>query len=305
MQRFTWLSVRFLFAALLFSSIASAQAAPWIDDPPATRSQQLVSQDGRNAGGNAQQSDTMAPPVVTATDPSTVTIPAGTRVLMVLMSPLHTTSGTAGSGIYLETIYPIIQGNRIVIPAHTQVQGTVESDRRPGHVERTSEFRFRFTTFIFPNNYVAPIQGALQSIPGARNIRTVDKSGTLETVDQAEKVITPGAAGAVSGAIIGSVNHIGIGLLPGAGLGAALGIGAVLLKRGDEISLAQGTNVEMILQSPLSLEQAQIEANARYMAPQSGFPAVREPADNDLKSKRKSYRREYRPYGLPGLLLLD
>jgi hypothetical protein len=247
----------------------------------------------------------MAPQVVTATDPSTVTIPAGTRVLMVLMSPLHTTSGTAGSGIYLETIYPIIQGNRIVIPAHTQVQGIVESDRRPGHVERTSEFRFRFTTFIFPNNYVAPIQGALQSIPGARNIRTVDKSGTLETVDQPEKVITPGAAGAVTGALIGSNHYVGISKLSGAGLGAALGIGAVLLKRGDEISLAQGTNVEMILQAPLSLEHAQIEANARSMAPPSAFPAVREPADNDLNNKRKSYRREYRPFSLPGLLFLD
>jgi hypothetical protein len=302
MQRFTW-KIRLLLATLLFSGAAFAQSAPWVEDPPASGS--LVSHAASQDQTTASQIANMAPPVVTATDPSTVTIPAGTRVLMVLMSPLHTTSGTAGSGIYLETIYPIIQGNRIVIPAHTQVQGIVESDRRPGHVERTSEFRFRFTTFIFPNNYVAPIQGALQSIPGARNIRTVDKSGTLETVDQAEKVITPGAAGAVSGAIIGSNHNFGIGLFRGAGLGAALGVGAVLLKRGDEISLAQGANVEMILQAPLSLEQAQIEANARSMAPRSASPAVREPADNAPNSKRKSYRREYRPYSLPGLLLLN
>jgi hypothetical protein len=204
MQRFTW-KIRLLLATLLFSGAAFAQPAPWVEDPPPSGN--LVSQAASQDQTTASQIANMAPPVVTATDPSTVTIPAGTRVLMVLMSPLHTTSGTAGSGIYLETIYPIIQGNRIVIPAHTQVQGIAESDRRPGHVERTSEFRFRFTTFIFPNNYVAPIQGALQSIPGARNIRTVDKSGTLETVDQAEKVITPGAAGAVSGALIGSESN--------------------------------------------------------------------------------------------------
>ena len=46
----------------------------------------------------------------------------------------------------------------MVIPAHTQVQGVVEADKRPGHVNRISEFRFRFTTLIFPNNHVAPIR---------------------------------------------------------------------------------------------------------------------------------------------------
>ena len=186
---------------------------------------------------------------------------------MVLKSPLHTTSGTAGSGLYLETLYPVVQGNGVVIPARTQVQGVVEADERPGHLKRTSEFRFRFTTLIFPNNLVVPINGVLQSIPGARNIRTRGNDRTLEPVDQTEKVITPAAASAVGGAIIGSHRGFGIGLLPGAGLGAALGLGAVLLKRGDEINLPRGTSVEMVLQAPFSLEQSQMSANAKYDPP--------------------------------------
>lgn len=300
MQRLIRPGILLLLATLLFSHIALAQAAPWIDDSPAPRSQ--PAQFAVRGSAIASDFETVAPPVVTATNPSAVAIPAGTRVLMVLKSPLHTTSGTAGSGVYLETLYPVIQGNRIVIPAHTQVEGVVESNRRPGHLERTSEFRFRFTTLIFPNNYVAPIQGALQSIPGARNIRTADQAGTLKTVDQAEKVVTPGAIGAVGGAIVGSVQHYGIGLLPGAGLGAGLGLGSVLLKRGDEISLAEGTNVEMVLQAPLMLEQAQVEANARYIPPASAPPVVKNSADNDPSSRKKSYQRERRPLGLPGLL---
>jgi len=250
-----------LFAAMLFAKLASAQAVPWFDDPPAWSSPATSAPQEET-----QLIETMAPQVATTTVPSTVTIPAGTRVLMVLKSPLHTTSGTAGSGLYLETLYPIVQGNRVVIPARTQVQGVVEADKRPGHVNRVSEFRFRFTTLIFPNNFVAPIDGVLQSIPGAKNIRTHDKGGALKPVDQTEKVVIPAAAGAVGGAIIGAHRGFGIGLLPGAGLGAALGLGAVLLKRGDEISLAPGTNVEMILQAPLALEQAQAAENARYQS---------------------------------------
>jgi hypothetical protein len=216
-----------------------------------------------------------------------VTIPAGTRVLMVLKSPLHTTSGTAGSNLYLETLYPVVQGVGVVIPARTQVQGVVELNERPGHLKRTSEFRFHFTSLIFPNNLVVPISGVLQSIPGARNIRTRGDDKTLEPVDQAEKVITPTAASTVSGAIIGSHHAFGIGLLPGAGLGAALGLGAVLLKRGDEINLPRGTNVEMVLQAPFSLEQSQIAQNVRYVRPSQAVNDTPQPPNTDRLKRRR------------------
>jgi hypothetical protein len=249
-------------AIVMLAEFASAQGLPWLDDPPA---QAALVQD--TSPDQPQLLQTMAPEVATTTAPSTVTIPAGTRVLMVLKSPLHTTSGTAGSGLYLETLYPVVQGNGVVIPAHSLVQGIVESNERPGHLKRTSEFRFHFTTLIFPNNLVVPINGVLQSIPGARNIRTRGNDKTLEPVDQTEKVITPTAASAVGGAIIGAHRGFGIGLFPGAGLGAALGLGSVLLKRGDEINLPQGTSVEMVLAAPFSLEQSQMAANARYVRP--------------------------------------
>jgi hypothetical protein len=275
-----------LLAIVMLAKLASAQAVPWFDDPPPQTT--LLP----NASPEqAQLLQTMAPQVATTTDPSTVTIPAGTRVLMVLKSPLHTTSGAAGSGLYLETLYPVVQGNGVVIPAHTLVQGVVESDERPGHLKRTSEFRFHFTTLIFPNNLVVPINGVLQSIPGAPNIRTRGEDRKLEPVDQAEKVITPTAASAVGGAIIGSHRGFGIGLLPGAGLGAALGLGAVLLKRGDEINLPQGTSVEMVLQSPFNLEQAQVSANARCSRPSQTVIDAQQAANINDSVKRMKHQR--------------
>jgi hypothetical protein len=110
MTRFVSQKSSLLLAAMLFAKLASAQAVPWFDDPPAQSSAPQY---------ETQLTETMAPQVATTTAPSTVTIPAGTRVLMVLKSPLHTTSGTAGSGLYLETLYPVVQGNRVVIPTHT------------------------------------------------------------------------------------------------------------------------------------------------------------------------------------------
>jgi hypothetical protein len=277
-----------LLATVMLAKLASAQGLPWLDEPSA---QTAVAQN--ESTNQTPLLQTMAPQVATTTAPSTVTIPAGTRVLMVLKSPLHTTSGTAGSGLYLETLYPVVQGNAVVIPARTLVQGVVESDERPGHLKRTSEFRFHFTTMIFPNNLVVPINGVLQSIPGARNIRTRSSDRTLEPVDQAEKVITPTAASAVGGAIIGSHRSFGIGLLPGAGLGAALGQGAVLLKRGDEIILPRGTSDEMVLQSPFNLEQSQITQNARYVRPSQAVNDRQPAVDIDHGAKRRKQRAAF------------
>jgi hypothetical protein len=228
----------------MFAHGASAQALPW----NAFEEQQTVS--------------------LAASTPPTQTsaVPAGTHIMMALRTPLSSTSATQGSTFYLETLYPVIQENRIVIPAHTLVQGVVKSERRPGHFKRESQFRFHFTTMIFPNNYVVPINGALHSIPGSRVLRVDEKSeGALKRVDQTDKALVPTAAGAVAGAIIGSDTHFGIGKFIGAGLGAGLGLGSVLLVRGDGINLRPGVNVEIVLLLPISLSPEQVAFNASYI----------------------------------------
>ncbi len=283
-----------LLAGSLFSSAAFAQAIPELEES--------VVQSNQNQP--ALRTDSVSPAPISEASPAMLTIPAGTRVLMVLKSPLHTTSATSGSGLYLETLYPVIQDNRVVIPAHTQVQGIVESDKRPGHIKRASEFRFRFTTLIFPNNYVAPIEGVLQDIPGAKNIRTKDRSGTVSPVDQVEKVVTPTAAGAVGGAIIGANRGFGIGKFVGGGLGAALGLGGVLLKRGDEINLVRGTNLEMVLQAPLNLEAEQAAKNAHYVSPQQSSPETTNvpPVADQEKGPAQNRRRRAISLPWPGAL---
>lgn len=198
-----------------------------------------------------------------------ITVVRGTHVLMILTSPLHTVSGVEGSGVYLETLQPVVQDNQIVIPLHTRVQGTVEANKRPGHFRRTAELKFRFTTLIFPNNHVVTINGALQSIPGSRDVRLERKDRKLKTVDQTEKVVVGAVVGATGGALLGSISGLGIGALGGAGLGSGFGVEASFLQRGDDISLRNGTQVEMVLENPFVLDPEQAELNAQYGAPEN------------------------------------
>lgn len=230
----------------------------------------------------------------------TFTIVAGTHVLMALVSPLHSTSGTEGSDIYLEVIAPVVQDGRVVIPSHTYVQGAVQGNKRPGHFRRTSEFHFSFTTMIFPNNHVEPLDAVLQSIPGSKITRT-NRDGSLHTVDQAEKVVVPFAAGAAIGAVIGSETRFGIGKFTGAGLGAGMGLASVLLHRGDAIDLPAGTRVEMVLRNGIKLSREQAEFNAKYLLPPLMIPA--EPADTRQQPRYK-HREPVLPWSLMGGLIV-
>jgi hypothetical protein len=90
-----------LLATMVLAKLASAQGLPWLDDPPPHTALAETA-----APEQTPILKTMAPQVATTTAPSTVTIPAGTRVLMVLKSPLHTTSGTAGSVFILKLSIP-------------------------------------------------------------------------------------------------------------------------------------------------------------------------------------------------------
>lgn len=186
-----------------------------------------------------------------AASPDSVIIPAGTHLLMKLTSPLHTTSATRGSGIYLETSFPVIASDRVLIPEHTRVMGVVESERRPGRVRGRARMPLRFTQLILPDNHVLAISGNLQSLPGSSKKRTVDDEGTIEPVDQIDADVYTVATTTGTGILIGSISHIGIGVLPGGLMGASLGLAKVLFTRGDELSLPVGTQVEMLLRRPL------------------------------------------------------
>ncbi len=188
----------------------------------------------------------------------TITVPAGTKILVMLKSPLHTTSANSGAGIYSETASVVVQDGRVVVPLKAQVQGTVESSKRPGRVKGKAQFLLRFTSLTFPNNYTVPIDGALESVPGSPKLRAKGEERRIEPVDQIDRDIGTIFKPSLIGAVLGSFSSLGKGTFTGAGAGALFGLGKVLITRGDEIQLDQGAKIEIILQRPVTLEQSRL-----------------------------------------------
>jgi type IV secretion system protein VirB10 len=168
------------------------------------------------------------------------------------------------------------------------VQGVVDNVVRAGRVKGKSQLDMHFTSMIFPNGTVVEIPGLVNSLPGAKKQSVKDDGeGTIQ--QDADKGRNAGETAKIAiptGGTVGSIGGLGSGhpLAGGlAGLGAgAAAVGIVsLFTRGADVNIESGTQVEMVLQRPLLLE----EANLAKEPPGNALPLV--PSANQPKPLAK------------------
>ena len=161
----------------------------------------------------------------------TYTVPAGTKVLLQLRSAINTKSAKPGDGVYLASTFPVVVGNRVMIPAGVYVQGTVDRVVRAGRVKGRAELDMHFTSIIFPNGTVVEIPGLVNSLPGASQQQVKDDGeGTIEQAgDKGRNAGKVAEVAVPTGGTVGSIGGLGAGHPVEGGL---VGIGAGLAATG-------------------------------------------------------------------------
>ena len=206
------------------------------------------------------------PGAATAAPGSAYTVDSGTRIALGLINSVSTKHSSAGDRIYLETVFPIVIQNHIVIPPGSYVTGTVTDVKRPGRVRGRGELFVRFDSITLPNGVTREFRSRLGGID-ARGSEHLDKKegmiqGDSNKGGDARTIGEGGAAGASIGAIAGSAaGHAGMAAGIGGAAGAAAGLAGVLLTRGPDAILAKGSTIEMILDRPLVFEAAEVTFN--------------------------------------------
>jgi len=219
-------------------------------------------------------------PAAAFAKPKTYTVPEGTKVLLQLRSSINTKSAKPGDGVYLASTFPVVVGNRVVIPAGVYVQGVVDRVERAGHVKGRSQLDMHFTSIIFPNGTVVEIPGIVNSLPGAHK-QTVkdDGEGTIE--QNADKGRNAGEVAKIAIPTGGTVGSIG-GLADGhplaggiAGIGAGLAAAGLvsLFTRGADVNIESGAQLEMVLQRPLVLEEENLSGATPNLLPAPNQPS--------------------------------
>lgn len=223
----------------------------------------------------------------------TFTVPAGTKVLLQLRSSVNTKSAKAGDGVYLASTFPVVVGNRVMIPSGVYVQGIVDRVERAGRVKGRAQLDMHFTSIIFPNGSVVEIPGMVNSLPGAHKQQVKeDGEGTIEQDSDKGRNATKTAEIAIpTGGTVGSVAGLGSGHpLEGGLIGIGAGLAAVgivsLFTRGADVNIETGTQVEMVLQRPLFLEEENLSTGGTNVAPNL-VPSADQPKPIDKPNRAK------------------
>jgi hypothetical protein len=208
----------------------------------------------------------------------TVTVPAGTRIALVLTQPVQTRYLRRGDDVYAQITSPVASGDEVVIPPGTFVQGKFDRLERKGD---RGELRLQSMAITFPDGYVAPVPGPIRM--------ESDEGYALKDPGKGRIAAMFGlpAAGAGLGALIGhSAGHpasfstsntcgINPNCLPqtsinpdtqvrdmaiGSGVGLAVGglAALFLVTNSHHFYLDQGSPVQMVLQQPLIIDVDQV-----------------------------------------------
>src|SRR6266403_1410625 len=183
-------------------------------------------------------------------------IPRGAHVLLRMVNSINTRTAQQGDYVYLRTSTPISVDGNIVAPVDSYVQGVVTQSKRSGRVTGRAQLSIRLENITLASGKVFKFSPHLNS---------VDSNDTGQKVDSHENVIKQGSSHgedakqiailAGSGASIGGIadrSWKGAGI--GAGIGSGVGLATVLLSRGKEVDLHQGTTLDVVFDRPVALE---------------------------------------------------
>lgn len=183
-------------------------------------------------------------------------IPQGAHALLRLVNSVSTRTAREGDYVYMRTASPIVVNGQIVVPVDSYVQGVVTRARRSGRVSGRAELAIRIETLTLPGGKVIKVAPHLSSVDTGESGQKVVgnenevKQGGSHGADAVRITTTAGTGAAIGGLADRSWKGAGIG----AGAGSAVGLASVLLTRGREVELRQGTTVDMVFDRAVPVE---------------------------------------------------
>jgi hypothetical protein len=179
----------------------------------------------------------MAATAAAAQKAKTITVPAGTRVLIRMVDSIDSNKQKAGFK-FTATLETNMQAVDVVVaPRGTTVYGHLASASSAGRMSGSSELTLELTDIVI-NGTAYPLLS-----------NTYEVKGSGEGSKTAKKVIGGAGLGALIGGIAGGGKGAGIGALAGAATGTAVAAS----KKGQQLSIPSETLLEFRLQQPAIL----------------------------------------------------
>lgn len=160
--------------------------------------------------------------------PASVTVPAGTHLMVNLDSAIDSRQHKAGHKFTATLEGDIVANNTVVAPRGSKVYGQLTATKKSGRLAGRSEMQITLTQILI-NNQLKPIVTS-----GVKAVTDSTAKKTAGTV----------ARGAVIGALADGKK--------GARTGAKIGAGVSVLTSGNQINIPAGTLLDFTLGAPLT-----------------------------------------------------
>lgn len=190
--------------------------------------------------------------------PGAVELRDGTRVDVVLDTPLSTRISQTGQRVVFRSENAVRLGRELVLPAGTGFVGRVVEVARPGGFGRAGQLRVTVEAIELPSG--TKVAAAARLVPrdaAATSPAGTDRNRVTDLVELAQYTLL--------GTWIGREVKGGRGAAVGAGAGAALAVILMASRRGPDLYLEPGTPYSIDLLAPVALPAAEVAA-AQYAA---------------------------------------
>ena len=169
--------------------------------------------------------------ILSVLKPDPITVPEGATLPLVLETSLSSATSSSGDRVVARLAEDVMVGEKVVVPAGTEVRGLVTAAVPSGKVKGLARLAFDFDTLV--------LKGKEHSIGS----KAIDITAANTHKKDAAIIGIGAGAGAIVGGIADGKKGAGIGAL----IGGATGTGAVLATSGKEVELSAGSRVTVVL----------------------------------------------------------
>jgi hypothetical protein len=168
-----------------------------------------------------------------------VSIPAGTPLPIVMDTAVSSNTSHVEQPVRAHLSRDVRVNDEVVLPAGSELYGTVTAVRRAGKVKGRSYVAIRLTTLV-PSG-----TSERYRVDTGR----ISRTGRATKKEDAMKIGIPAAGGAAIGALMGGKK----GAFIGAGTAGGAGTAVVLSTRGEEVGIGRGAAFTVRLASPVTV----------------------------------------------------
>jgi len=182
--------------------------------------------------------------VVGALQAEPLTVAAGTKLNCRLTQTLSTKSNFQNDPFQARVSEPLFIGSDMVIPVGSTIEGRIAWLVRPGRIRGVGEMRLDIDRVTLPDGRSLTMSAVLTNAYGAPGAKVRDEEGYVKGPSSRLRDAQEAGLGMGGGGLLGLMIGGPHGAVVGGAIGGAAGIADSLRRRGTDLTLPTGTQLE-------------------------------------------------------------